>query len=323
MRAQLLGLAATSLLFLPGSDCCGVGEPQLAARYSAYDGCDFYSCPLAVGSEVQVFMESWTTETEDENRIRRASLDDPSLGELALYEGDVLVRPLVAGQVTLTATLADKSQVSAYMVFADRASTKILAPSISHNTYPPGLPQVFAGTAFNVLADHLDAAGNSLLGSGLEDWSVTGGEFVPYVDPNPMVDLARVRRVQVGGDPKLVVSARPDGMPLEVEVLPGGSTASLGLEWDFTTLRNSGQFSLSAGYLLRIAVYPYAANGRFIYGMPVGGSLTATTDNFDVATAQRAPGGGMQIDVLAVAPGSTVMTVAFDGMTWRFRIDVY
>ncbi len=311
MKAQLLGLSAISLLFLAGGMCCGVGIPGLYARDDVGYRCTgFDDCPFAVGAAV-------TIAAYPDEEIREVSIDDPSLANLEISEGDVIVRPTAAGRVTLTATLEDDIVLPTTLVFAERATTRVTAVTdITLNSYS-GPPQVFAGAAFDVIADHRDAADRPLRGSGLENWSITGGSFAA-----PPHDA--VRRVVAGSDPKLIVGARPDGTPLEVDVLPPGSTARIELERsNYGSVGEIDTLAMRDEAVTWFSVSAFAANGRFIYGVPAGGELTMTTDNATVATAHSVSGSAMRIDVIARAPGSTVLTIAFDGITRSFRIDVY
>ena len=308
MRAQVLGLSAVSLLFLAGGDCCGVGEPALMVGDDVSGRCYSGDCPLAIGADVVVM-------AYPDPDIRGASLEDPSLATLELMNGNLIVHPLAPGTVKLRTALADNSVLTARLVFAARATTRVTPlVHIDYENDAPGRPQVFTGTTFDVFADHRDAADQTLLGTGLEDWSITGGSFSGSPE-----GVRLVRRVVAGSEPRLVVSARPDSAPLEVDVLPAGSTAHLDLQTRIRQ-RDTGVITATFGVVERIWVSPYAANDRFIYGVPAGGDLTVTTDDPEIATAHL--GSGREIQVTAKASGSTTMTVVFDGITRSFRIDV-
>lgn len=320
MRWQPLALGVVSLVFCGAESCCGTGDYGVLARYTlAGEDCYYLGCPIAVGAEAQLFAV-WTYGKADS--IESASID-PYLAELELYHGDVLVRPTAPGTATLTVRLASGDVLETPLTFNVAVSIGVSA-NLGANTYPPGLPQAFAGSVFGVMSDYRDLAQQPMLGHGLDAWSITGGTLYPVVaDETSLVDPDRVRQVIVGSDPALVVRAHPSGPPLEVDVLPAGSTRRIEVAARSANVYTPLDLSLGDGAIEVMPVHAYSADGRFIYGTPpLAGVLRASTDDPEVATAgviseQRS------LRVVAHAPGTTELTVTFDGVTRRYTLTVY
>lgn len=319
MRWQPLGLGVVSLVFCGAGTCCMTGDSGVLARYTPTEECFYMSCPIAVGSEAQLFA-AWSYGKADS--IKSASIE-PYLAELELYHGDVLVRPTLPGTATLTVRLASGDVLQAPLTFSVAVSIGVSA-NLGANTYPPGPPQAFAGSVFGVTSDYRDLAQQPMMGHGLDAWSITGGTLYPVVaDETSLFDPDRVREVIVGSDPSLVIHAHPSGPPLDVDVLPAGSTRRIEVAARSASVYTPLDISLGTGAIEVMPVHAYSADGRFIYGMPpLTGVLRASTDNPDIATAgviseQRS------LRVVARAPGTTELTVTFDGVTRRYALTVY
>ncbi len=325
MRWQALGLAGVSLVFCAAGTCCGVGDYGVLARYSPQDDCYYLGCPIAVGAEARLYA-SWTY-TERGDKIIDATME-PSLGELELFHGDLLVRPTQAGTATLRVTLASGDVLQA-PISTDALASVSIASALTPSTYPAGPPLAFAGSTFDVHAVYASAMKQPMLGHGLEAWSVTGGTLaaLPLEEPTIWdtyipVDPDNVRRVVAGAGPKLTVSVHPTGTPLEVDIVPGGSTQRLDVAFPNADVYRPNDISLPIGRRVTVRVTPYAADGRAIFGIPAGGNLSAATDNTGVASVRTLPE-TRELEVEAVAAGTTQLTVTLDGVTRRFNLDIY
>jgi hypothetical protein len=128
--------------------------------------------------------------------------------------------------------------------------------------------------------------------------------------------------VIAGAGPKLTVSAHPTGTPLDVDIVPGGSTQRLDVKFPNANVYTPNDVSLAIGRRVNVPVIPYTADGRAIYGVPAGGNLTATTDNGAVASVRTLPE-TRELEVEAIAAGTTQLTVTLDGVTRRLTLSVY
>jgi hypothetical protein len=324
MRRQALGLAAVSLMFCAAYACDGYGDYGVLARYPSADDCYYVDCPIAVGSETRLYVV-WTYGKGDS--IVAASME-PALADLEVFHGDLLVRPTVAGSARLTVTLAS-GDVLETPIETEVAASIATASQLTPSTYPAGPPLVFAGSPFLAHAVYKDPMQRPMLGHGLEAWSITGGTLVafPIEEPAPYPDVIgpdpdRVRRVIAGSDSKVIVSAHPSGPSLEVDVTPAGSTRRLEVKFPNADVYTPNDVSLSRGGHVTVPVIPYAADGRAIFGIPAGGNLVAATDNAAVATVQTLPE-TRELEVAAIAPGTTQLTVTLDGVTRALTITVY
>jgi len=204
-----------------------------------------------------------------------------------------------------------------------------ISSALTPSTYPAGPALAFAGATFDVYAVYADAMKQPMLGHGLEAWSITGGTLAAFPLEEPAlwdayetVDPDRVRRVIAGAGPKLTVTAHPTAMPLEIDIVPGGSTQRLDVAFPNANVYTPNDVSLSTGRRVNVRVVPYAADGRAIFGVPAGGNFVATTDNGGVASVITLPE-TRELEVEAIGPGTTQLTVTLDGVTRRLNLTVY
>ena len=319
MRWMMCWVAGTIFLLCSGMTCCGVGGPELVAL-SADDECAYFDCPLALDGEVVV--DLWTYARPGD--ITDATLDRPDLAELTVDRGRLVVRPRVAGNGVLCVTLGDGTVVEHWLETAAVASTDVVADRTIgglHHVYPPGRKQMYAGSTLRVFAEHRDARGSRLLGHGFEAWTISGGTLVePEATFETTLDTALVRDV-TATDPALVtVSAGPRSTALELEVVPAGSAATLELRYKMTSVR-FGEVSLMSSELVSVPVNVYSADGRYIHGTPIGGTLTVeVADPTVVSVVPDDRSRGLRFEGLA--PGTTELAVHFDGATARFTVNV-
>lgn len=315
-QLQLAALAGLSLVVGTGADCCGVGAPELAARYDPYQGCYLYDCPIAVGAEQQIFVQTY--DARDEYRIKTARLADPSLAEIEVFHNDVLVRPHAAGTTSIDTTLVGGGDIPGTLRFADRAVTRTVAPSMPAGSSPTR-PQIYAGSTMVLIADHRDAMDTPLLGHGLEQWSVTGGTL-REVPPAATTDSQRTRYATVAEEGKrLVVKARPDATAFEADIVQAGSAQKIVLTTAYARLVDQGALTVYSYQAELVGVEVYSAANRRLFGAPRRAGLTVSVDNPAIAIASVVDG---KIQVQPMAFGSATLTVSFDGLTRRYRLNV-
>jgi hypothetical protein len=324
----LITLAGVSFLCLTGADCCGVGGPELTASYGV-DECAYFGCPLAIGSEVDVHAFTYSVEPD---AIVDASLNNPFLADVAVASDRVVLRPHIEGTGIVSVTLADETLVQAYVETAHVASTTVVFDPFVEQlrpSYPGGRMQMFVGSRLRVIAKHSDQRGRALLGHGVEQWSISGGMLA---DPSPdmvvddlvypyfnaLRDMALVRDVVATGEPVIAITAAEASVPVEIDVVPAGSTARLRI--DTRSLYVSAD-NLSIGTAASFYVGAFSADGRYIHGAPAGGELAATVVDPAIATV-TIDSYTRALRITGTQPGTTDVIVSFDGLEVRFPITV-
>jgi hypothetical protein len=314
MRTSLLcSVAAAAFLSMGMDECCGVGGPELVAM-SADGTCWFGDCGLAIGTEV-------VAELYGDATLVGASLDRPELGDLQLDGDRVVLYPKATGSGILSLQLSDGTVLDSWFTAAAIAST-VVVPDRSiqglSQTYPPGRKLMFAGSTLRLTAEHRDAAGARLLGHGREQWSVTGGTLV---EPSPLysLDTALARDVVAGTGPLLSVQASATGTPYELEVVPAGSTKVLELEYKLGAKRY-GELSLGADEFVSAPLNAYAADGRFIAGLPPGVVPVVTVGDTSVVHVYA---DGRQLRFYGQGAGRTQLTIELDGARAQFDVVIY
>ncbi|MDB4961441.1 MAG: hypothetical protein JWP01_1440 [Myxococcales bacterium] len=316
----IMGWVAGLVFLMCSGACCGVGMPEFVT--SSPDGaCQYFDCDLMVGGTVSGRVVTFEAATGE---VTAVSIEPAELADLGLDNGRIIVKPRRVGEGVLAVTLASYEPMKLPIRTAVLATTEVVPDrSIEglQRVDPPGRKQMFEGSTLRVVAEHRDAAGLRLLGHGFEAWTISGGTLVePVTDADSDLDAALVRDVVASGGPLITVGARAGGTPLELEVVPAGSTATLELENGFTIVRG-GELAVAAGARFYVPVHAFSADGRFIHGLPPGGVLTATVTDATVMmvvadTAQRT------LRMQGVAPGTTELTVAFDGASATFSVRV-
>jgi len=312
------GAAALIFLMCTGmTDCCGVGGPELMA-YSPDSECSLYDCGVIVGGELETELFTGGQWVED------ITLDPPEVADLAIDGARITIKPRLAGSATMRVTFADSEYPFEVGIMGVALATTEVIPDRSitgfQRVYPPGPKQMFTGSTLRVIAAHRSASGQRLLGHGFEDWTVTGGTVVA-TDPDQGAYTTLVRDVIAGTDPQISISARPGSTPLELDVLPAGSTRILELATKTGGLR-FGELVFRAGQYLSIPVSAFSADGRFIHGHPPGVGLGATLADETLASitvndAERS------LRIMALCPGRTDLDVTFDGVTTRFTLVIH
>ena len=325
MRTAKL-LAATLSVFSIGADgggCCGVGGPEIATL-TVVDECSYLACPVAIGGEATA-IAIWPEGAS----IVDATLD-ADIADLALVDGSVRVvgRTVGAGQLALV--LDDGTAITLPISTGVRATTRVVSTDPMHgNPYPPGRPQMFAGSTLPVVAHHLDDRGKPLLGHGFEAWSVTGGRLVEspmfdplvysYVRPDPALSRDVVADA---GASSVEVRAAATGDALQLDVVPEGSTARLDISNKGLGTLTANQLSLYKWQSAVFDVRAYGADGRYIHGIPPAAPLSATVADPVIATATVDPR-ARTVSVLANTTGTTEVVIAFDGHTRRYLVEVF
>lgn len=313
MRTSLVcSVAATAFLSMGMGECCGVGGPELVAM-SADGSCWLGDCGLALGTEV-------VTELLGDAALVDATLDRPELADIQIDGRQIVLYPKAEGVGVLSLQLSDGTAIDSWLTTAAIASTIVVPDRSIHGlsqSYPPGRKLMFAGSTLRLTAEHRDTAGDRLLGHGREQWSVTGGTLV---EPAAALfyDTALARHLVAGNGPLVTVQATPTGTPYELEVVPAGSTQVLELEYTFGAKRY-GELPLRANEYLTVPLNAYAADGRFIAGLPPGVVPTVTVGDTSIVEVYA---DGRQLRFYGGSPGRTQLTVAFDGATAQFDVVV-
>ena len=286
---------------------CGPGVYQLDTP-SRFEACVAASCPMAIGGTVYV-QATLATDVEELVPLQAVSVEPPSLAAVELHDDYFLVRPASAGTGTLRATLRDGRLMERRLRVAAVAATAIVVPELPDGTSDFAL---LAGSTLGVYAEHRDAAGDLLLGDGLDAWRATGGTVVEdrRADPAFEDDLGRAI---IATDPaQLVISAGP-GSTLAVDVAPLGSTRELVLVEQATN-----HIALGANELRAVEVRAFDPQHRLLIG---GAPLTLEVADPTLVTATPH---GRSISLEGRhAVGDTEVIVHFDGSTLRVMVTVH
>jgi hypothetical protein len=305
MRLALRSLAAVSYLTCTAADCCGVGGPELVpARAACFS---FYDCAIAVKAEV------FATIAFGSSEIEAIDVEPPELLEVTRAGTELVLRPTRIGEGVITVRLASGESTATWVAVGALATTRVTlagAPSRSPRI------ALYRGGALHVVAEHLDATGARLLGHGFEAWEITGGEL-REVPPAQLTLVPSLERIVVSGDaPAISVLARPGSTPLDIDVMPPGSTARLAIE---VTDANGARILLPPGRGIGLArdasttatITPFTADDRAILGRPAVDRLATSSTAPAIATAEIDPAGAIRI--VAKSAGETEISIRLDG----------
>ncbi|MFT3696543.1 MAG: hypothetical protein QM831_25615 [Kofleriaceae bacterium] len=251
------------------------------------------ACAMATGTDLRTMSVVRSDDTEGVG-LDAVYLDTLDVVSVTSDRTGATFHAIAPGLAHVHAKMGDYAMDSTLRV-ADIATTnlQLLRPAV---VAAPPMIAAFPATELLVQAQYFDLRGNPLVGHGVEDWALTGGvvqqqyDFQTYGE-----DSALMQFVSITGDAEL--SAH--GATLSVKQVPFGSTASISLGQDALTIQRQ-----IAGVFILMAK---TADGLSIYG---DAPATLTSSDPTIATADIS---ARRVSVTPHAPGSTTLTIVFDG----------
>ena len=253
-------------------------------------------------------LPTFDTDIAESVVLGAASINPPEFAGVELAADHVVVRPLQVGTATLQLTLADGKLMARRLRFAAIASTTIVVDDV-----PAGAGDfaVLAGSTLQIHAEHRDAAGELLLGGGLDAWGVAGGTLVPDARFDPIVDDGLGRALVAPTAGTIAVSAGP-GSTLALDVVPAGSTRLLVVDTAPT-----GTLAMSSNELVGAELRAFDAQHRVLIG---GGPVDVAIDDPRILEI-TVRGRHLSLSGKHVA-GSTHVVLHLDGRTLVFDVEL-
>jgi hypothetical protein len=299
------------------------GEATELRALAVEHACEDLSCPFAVGADTDILASH--EGSIDAIRVEPADLASVAFDPLTKR---ATVRPTRAGTGTLIMDGWDGPGVLRVPIEAAAVAHTELVPTATYETwdgenrlYPDDARGLYGGTMMRVAAIHRDADGRMLVGHGSEPWTITGGRFRTDEELSSDLESDRylrdeelLRDVIADSGPECIVGVDGATLPLRVGML--GSAASLALE-GYPVDR---VIELHDGDEVRPHLIVRDREGRYLHGMPAGTTVEVESDR-SVAGAsaifiRRA------IFLAAYSPGTTTLTIRFDGAEVTYRVHV-